>query len=296
MAKEGTVLPRVRVHRVRRLRRRGRRPGRTGRVLAEFAAGATIVLQGLHRTWQPLRGLHPPARPGPRPPRADQRVHHAGVSPAASTRTTTCTTCSCCRSRARSAGSSTSRCMSTRSPTSRGRSTRPPSPGARPPSPGDRHRAAPGRRPLPPERLDPLRRRARRHDRAPHGRHAGLHRLADLGARPGRRGCSAPPAARPHCRSASTSAIPQQLAPYAASVAAELARLLGDGAADVPELAAGARRPAGRTMPPGTRATARDGRRDRRLAPDRSVRWRDGLRRDGRRRTATVRRCACPTA
>src|SRR5690606_30200585 len=29
----------------------------TARVLAEFAAGATIVLQGLHRTWPPLKAF-----------------------------------------------------------------------------------------------------------------------------------------------------------------------------------------------------------------------------------------------
>ena len=54
------------------------------RVLAEFEAGATIVLQGLHHSWLPLARYCRAARGVPRPPRPGERVlHAAGLAGAA---------------------------------------------------------------------------------------------------------------------------------------------------------------------------------------------------------------------
>ena len=55
MAKEGTVLPPSAYTAPGGFGAEGADQVSTDRVLAEFAAGATIVLQGLHRTWKPLR-------------------------------------------------------------------------------------------------------------------------------------------------------------------------------------------------------------------------------------------------
>ncbi|WP_375388232.1 cupin domain-containing protein [uncultured Amnibacterium sp.] len=55
MAKEGTVLPQSAYTAPGGFGAEIADQVSTDRVLAEFAAGATIVLQGLHRTWQPLR-------------------------------------------------------------------------------------------------------------------------------------------------------------------------------------------------------------------------------------------------
>ena len=55
MAKEGTVLPASAYTAPGGFGAEVADQVSTDRVLAEFAAGATIVLQGLHRTWRPLR-------------------------------------------------------------------------------------------------------------------------------------------------------------------------------------------------------------------------------------------------
>lgn len=55
MAKEGTVLPSSAYTASAGFGAEVGDQVSTDRVLAEFAAGATIVLQGLHRTWRPLR-------------------------------------------------------------------------------------------------------------------------------------------------------------------------------------------------------------------------------------------------
>ena len=54
MAAEGDRARSDGVHGSGRVRSRDRRSGRLGKVLAEFAGGATLVLQGLHRTWAPI--------------------------------------------------------------------------------------------------------------------------------------------------------------------------------------------------------------------------------------------------
>ncbi len=65
--------------RCRRRRSPTRRP--TTRCWRALADGSTLVLQGLHRTWPPLVDFGCAAGRGARPPRADQRVHHAAGEP-----------------------------------------------------------------------------------------------------------------------------------------------------------------------------------------------------------------------
>jgi hypothetical protein len=97
--------------------RRSRARQDVPRVVAEWEAGATIVLQALHVNWHPLAvfcrlledALGAACRRTPTTRRAARRD---------SASTTTRTTCSCSRSRARSAGGSTTRCSSYRSSTS----------------------------------------------------------------------------------------------------------------------------------------------------------------------------------
>ena len=104
-------------------------------VLQHFGDGATLVLQGLHRTW---RRSSPSPRRSPRS--SATRCRSTPTSPRrrtpASATTTTCTTSSSSRSRGRSAGGSAPRCTTCRCATSRG------------PTTGPRSRRRPSRAPL----------------------------------------------------------------------------------------------------------------------------------------------------
>ncbi len=90
------------------------------KVLAEFAAGATLVLQGLHRTWPPLVDFAQQLSTDLGHPGAGQRLCHPGVQPGFRPALRRARRDRAAGRRRRSAGRSTRRCTSTRSPTSRG--------------------------------------------------------------------------------------------------------------------------------------------------------------------------------
>ena len=144
------------------------------KVLAEFAAGATIVLQGLHRMWPPLVDFTRRARRGARAPRAGQRVRHAavvaGVLPALRhprrVRPADLRREALGHPRARAPGPAQGPGVD-RPP--RGRRRRRPRDARHRPGPAPRRRAVPA------ARLDPLRDRARRHVHPPDGRAVGVH-------------------------------------------------------------------------------------------------------------------------
>ena len=113
----------------------------SAKVLSQFASGATIVLQGLHRLWPPLIDFVRQAWStiSATPCRRTPTSRRPAV--AASIRTTTSTTSSSCRRPGRSGGSCTSPCTTIPCRRSRGHEHRAAIARARHRRTGHRHRA-----------------------------------------------------------------------------------------------------------------------------------------------------------